>query len=369
MTDHRRSRSAAKIIRGKKSIFVDSPEHLQEVISKVDLRREVLRIRFQILPEMFYVFGDQTPFNRFSKHAPTVKLQQYSSLTERNELQKPFYRDRRERFGELRNEERINGLLHYAGLSWRPCKDEDPRMISLVSAFKGLEDFLRSYYTRNPVKKIRLSRERNPVQAETQGIKIGYSMPSLTGGHHYVKVKNGLHSVAVLNSDNMYEIMARMWSHHMCGEKGNMLERFGDYGKKDRPIRFQPLCQHDVAALLQLMYESQIRLKAGENIDSIYDRHEGCQASIPMYLNPIPIATPNELHDFRVLYKNATIIRPQHDIRNGGYRTDAAGNIMYREESPLWEAEIEPVLWTGVANLGKDAMFIRQKVVDLPFFE
>lgn len=372
----RRETEASKVLKGKERIVVSSYHDLFEKLPTIDLERQVLCIEeLPIISEDYYLSGDQTPYNRYHKHAPTVKLDSYDSLDERDSAAKPFYRQRRDAFIELNKErkeklrEGDDGLLYYCGLSWRPMKNEDPRIITLLSAFKGLEGFLRSYHSNSPLEKTRIRAEYSPRQSRRQGAKVKYSIPSVTGDGWYAMDKNSLHNVAVFNNPQMYRIMSRIWSSHMSGEKDNMLLRFGDIGNKNRPIRSVPLDQQDVQALLQFMYESQARFRAGENIDSVYDPLERTWATIPMFLNPIPLATPNELHEFRVLYHNTVISRPKRDRRRGGFLKDPGGNVIYDKEKVPWEAEIEPIMWTRISDLEKDAMFVRQRVIDLPFFE
>ncbi len=375
----RRETNPNKILRGKKSVYVSSYKDLLEVLPTIDLEKQVLCIdKLPVVLEEHYVKGDQTPGNRYHKWGPIRMLDKYARNEQGQRV--PFYRQRRECFTELhriRSERKRRGnygLIYHSGLGWKSGGiDQVTRFLTLVNSFKGLESFLRSYPTenpfekiQNPFEKIRIRPEYSPETAWREGAKVYFSMPSVTSNTYYTMEKNALHNIAFMLHPYMYACMARFKSTHNCGDKENSRERFGGHG---RPIMVEPICEHDVAAFLQFLYEYQARFRAGETLDSIWDPLEQVRATIPMFLNPIPLATPDELHDFRVLYHNTVIRRPKRDKHNGGFLRDSEGSIIYDQWRPLWEEEIEPIMWTRISDLGRDAMFIRQKVVDLPFFK
>lgn len=368
----RRDISTRNILRGKEQIYVSSYKDLMEELPTIDLEKQVLCIdELAIIPEEFYVFGNQTPYNRYGKHAEIVMLNKYARNAQG--IRVPFYRQRREAFTELnrqRNERKKQddyGLMYYSGLGWKPGGiDQVTRFLTIVSAFKGLESFLCSYHKRNPTQKIRVRPEYSPKSAWREGSKVYFGMPSITGVEYYTMEKNALHNIAFMLHPYMHACMSRIKSTHNCGRKENSRMRFGS---NNRHIMVEPLCEHDVAAFLQFLYEYQARFRAGEKLDSIWDPVEKTRATIPMFLNPIPLATPEELHDFRVVYHNTVIRRPKRDKAKGGFLRDSEGKIIYDTWKPLWEEEIEPIMWTRISDLGRDAMFVRQRIIDLPFFE
>lgn len=374
----RRETNPNKRIRGKNPVYVSSYKDLMEKLPNINLDSEVLCIdELPVIQEKYYVAGEDSldrryhPSNRYHKWAPIRMLDDFSR--DENGRRVPFYRQRRESFREL-NEIRKRriaqgdyGLIYYAGLGWKPGGiDQVTRLLTVVKDFLGVESFLRSYHSADPVNKIRIRQEYSPKNARREGAKVYFSVPSVTTDEHYTMEKNALHNIAFLLDSYMIACMSRIKSTHNCGDKENSRQRFGGHG---RPIMVEPLCEHDVAAFLQFLLQYQARFRAGESLDSVWDPVERIKTTIPMFLSPILLPTPGELHDFRVLYHNTVIRRPKRDKQRGGFLRNEDGGIVYDSWKPLWEEEIEPIMWTRISDLGKNAMFIRQHVVDLPFFE
>jgi len=363
----RRETNVNKILEGKEPILIHTPAVLMEVLPQVDLGKEVLRIKCPILNEEFYLSGDQEPFNTYYKRAPTVRLDQYDSQEEANGAARPFYRQRRDAFAKLHNERKRrlrqgdNGFIYRSGLSWRQGGwHEALRVMPIVAADEGLDGLMAEYDSKSPFEITHVSLEYAPEQARKQGVIIWFGTPSVSGKGKYIMQENALHNVPIFNDPRMYSIIAEIKSTHNCGYKQNLRTRFGG---RNRPIDVEPLCQHDVKAFLKFLIAYQARFRTGENIDSVYDPLERKMATVPMFLNPVPLADKNELHDSRVLQRNSTITRPKRDRKKGGFLRDSKGDIIYDEEKPLWEAEIEAVTWTLIADKGKDARFPRHRMI------
>jgi len=366
-----RPRSATQILEGKQGVKVVNYVELMSVLPTIVLGEQVLRINAPVLTENFYKRGDQDPYNTFNKHAPSVMLPRFRSQEERMMMAVPFYVQRRNAYRRLRQERREKGdtsLLYYAGLSWKPegKRDTTTRVMPLVAAFEGLEGYLVHHNNSDPMQRTDVTYEYDPHQAKTQGAKVLFGVPSRSARGKYRKELSAIHSFPVIDNPHMFPIASRMKSTHNCGYKENLRLRFEEV---DGTQEVEPFCQHDVEGILAAIALSQQKLRKGEQVDKIYDRLEKKWASIPMYMNVVPLATPTELHDFRVLARNATIRRPKRDRSRGGFLRDTRGHIIYDKERPLWEAEIEAIMWTRIADLGRDSMFIRQRVVDLPPLE
>lgn len=362
-----RERNVNKILEGKEPILVYTPGDLMKVLSQVDLEKQVLRIRFPILSEEFYLPGNQEPYNTYYKRAPTVRLDQYNSQEEANRAARPFYRQRRDAFAKLNKERKRrlkrgdDGFIYRSGLSWRQGGwHEAVRVMPLIDADKGLDGLIAEYDSKSPFEVTHVRLEYAPGQARKQGAIIWFGTPSVSGKGKYTMKENALHNVPVFNNPGMYSIIAEFKSTHNCGHKQNLRTRFGG---GSRPMEVEPIDWHDVKAFLKFLISYQARFRAGEKIDSVYDPIEKKRATVPMFLNPIPLADKYELHNFRVLYRNSTITRPKRDRKRGGFLRDSEGSIIYDEEKPLWEAEIEAVRWTEIADKGKDARFPRHRII------
>ncbi len=363
----KRERSVKKILEGKEQILIHSSAALIEILPQVDLEKEALRIRFPVLDERFYLSGGQEPYNTYYKRAPTVRLDQYDSQEEANAAARPFYRQRRDAFAKLNKERKRrlkqgdDGFIYRSGLSWRQGGwHEAVRIMPIVAADKGLDGLILEYDGKSPFQVTHVRLEYAPEQARKQGAIIWFGTPSVSGKGKYIMKENALHNVPVFNDPRMYSIIAEFKSTHNCGYKQNLRTRFGGRG---RPMEAEPICWHDVKAFLKFLVGYQARFRAGDNIDSVYDPLEKKRATVPMFLNPVPLADKHELHDFKALYRNSTIIRPKRDRKKGGFLRDSKGNIIYDEEKPLWEAEIEAVTWTRIADKGKDARFPRHRIL------
>lgn len=370
--------SLAEVLRDKESVVVNSHAELMETLPSLRLEEQVLKITGGIIPEKYYLRDmpnangntkARRPNNVWYKHVNYLHLGTFHGKDEISREGEPFYRLRRAAYERLRRERRekserdFESMLDYGCMSWRPdWGDRTTRVVPFVAAFKGLERFLEHFHSESPFEKSRIRAEYSPQQAEEEGAIVWYSLPSVSGHGRYVMSENGLHNVAVFR-EGMVAVMAMIWSSHNCGEKQNFITRFKDEsGRK----MLKAFCQHDVEAFFAFLAQHQERLRQGDSVDCVYDPLERTKATVPMYLNPFPIATPSELHDFRALYRNATIRRPKRDRQRGGFLRDSKGEIIYDEEKLLWEAEIEKIIVNRISDLGRDAMFIRQRVVKLP---
>ena len=366
---YRKVRSVSSLVKNNESVFANSPSKVLQIGHEIDLDTQVLRIiETPVLMEKYYLRGYQQPFNTFYNTAQTVHLRGNGSSGEITTTSEPMYRLRREAFIRLHKERRkmlregIDEFIQRKGLSWKPGgKDGVTRFLTINDAIRSLDEYLFSHNSDMKKDKIKLSTEYGHSKYADKGATIWYEMPSITADGKYSKEKNLLHSLVVYEHDGMILTNAQIRSRHMCGRKGN-LETFFKGATKNIEV----LDLHEGKAYLKFLEEVQDAMREGK-ADKVYDPLERTWASIPMYLNWLPLATPNELNLFRVLAYNTTIQRPKRDHKKGGFLRASNGDITYDKERPLWEAEIEAIMWTAIADLSEKAMFIRQKVVDLPF--
>jgi len=314
MVDISRPTSATQVLQGRESTVVQNANALMQTIGTTDRHTQTIQIEgLPIIPERFYRPGDQTPSNRYFKHADTVMLPRYESQEERDTAAQPFYRQRREAFSRLHRQRGArlrhgtDDMLCYSGISWKPegSLDTATRVMPIVAAFEGLERFLAYQNAPNPVERTRIRAEYEPHQSVDQGAKIWFSVTSASGQGHYRMRESSIENVAVFNTEQMYSIMAGLKTTPNCAHKQNMRTLFKRW--RDGTKLVEPFCQHDVEAMIATLALYQQKLRANEEVDTVYDPLERTSASVPMFLNPVPLATPNELHDYRVLAQDLTL--------------------------------------------------------------